>query len=142
MLYLCVRDSVIPETSRHPNPSSCLLSLFLTTNRSVFYFHPLGLKVPVFPFWERPWFCILKFYNVSFDDHPPLARDHVVSDLTAKTDHDATSNQFLSIGQFNPGGLAHPLMTGCTRYRTPLSTLYPLVAYLPVHWNPADCVLC
>ena len=57
------------------------------------FFHPLGHEVVDFPYWERPWFSF-KFSNVRFDDHPPLARNHgqawVVSNMTAKTDHDAT----------------------------------------------------
>ena len=55
-------------------PHVSYLSLFTTTH-SVFSFHPLGHEVAVFPYRERPWFSF-KFSNVSFDDHPPLAKNH------------------------------------------------------------------
>jgi hypothetical protein len=45
-----------------------------------------------------------KISDVSFDDHPPLARNHwqarVVSELAAKTDHDVSSNLSSPIDQY------------------------------------------
>ena len=48
------------RVSRQSNPTSCLLSFFLTLLVASFLSLPVGLEVWVFPYWERPWVLILK----------------------------------------------------------------------------------
>ena len=56
------------------NPSSCPLSLFLTTTGSVFCFHPLGHEVAVLPYRERPWFSLQFPTTSDFRRSPALGK--------------------------------------------------------------------
>ena len=87
---------------------------------------------------------LFKIYNVSFDDHPPLVRNHsqaqVVSDMTAKTDHDAkfessTPRILVALLAFFRDRVYR--QSGSKPHRALLD-----VVGSPVHWNLCGCVLC
>lgn len=140
LVYLCVRDSV---TQRHRATRTILMSLI-----SLSYDYPQRLfRPPPSPRGPRPSFLgttvvlYFKISNVRFDDHPPLVRHHAAGASRVRPDGENGPRCSLRPAPYVIFQFFWPrpssFMTGCTRYRTPSSTLCPLVEYFPVHWNAA-----